>query len=106
MGQDLSSTFPVTEQPPVVPEQWRKKKEAAEGQDEKPNPRKNFEENMLRQVKPQLPAFVLMCSNPVHIGQLFSSAWESHSISASLLISCPQLLTVTSKQAGALQAGV
>jgi hypothetical protein len=41
----------VAEQPPLVPEQWRKKKEAAEGKtEERPNPRKNFEENVLRQV--------------------------------------------------------
>jgi hypothetical protein len=51
VGQDLSNSFPVAEQPPLVPEQWRKKKEAAEGKtEERPNPRKNFEENVLRQV--------------------------------------------------------
>lgn len=50
VGQDLSSNFPVPEQP-VVPEAWRQKEETAEGKhEEKPNPRKEFEANVLRQV--------------------------------------------------------
>lgn len=51
MGQDLSSSFPVPEQMAVVPEAWRQKKETAEGKhEERPNPRKEFEANVLRQV--------------------------------------------------------
>ena len=51
VGQDLSNNFPIPEQPPVVPEAWRQKKETAEGKhEEKPNPRKEFEANVLRQV--------------------------------------------------------
>lgn len=57
VGQDLSHSFPVPEQPPIIPEQWRKKKEAAEGkQDERPNPRKDFEANVLRQVSHSCPS--------------------------------------------------
>ncbi|CAL8467465.1 g7003 [Coccomyxa elongata] len=52
VGQDLSSSFPVPEQPAVVPEAWRQKKETAEGKhEERPNPRKEFEANVLRQAQ-------------------------------------------------------
>lgn len=50
VGRDLSEKYPVQPQPPAMPEQWKKKQEEAHGHTQPANPRKEFEENVLKQV--------------------------------------------------------
>ncbi len=51
VGKDLSEKYPIRPQTDTqMPEQWRKKQEAAHGTAQPANPRKEFEENVLKQV--------------------------------------------------------